>query len=514
MAHSDDPGLVTAGPGFLFLPEIIICRVQHPHWVIGIKDIQSIRDESFLSYEATIVPHLNSPVIEAYKKLRKRFPEYTLDWYFSFYSEEGESSSWILSADDQFVKSSLLLRNAHVLQLLFEEWETQLELYDALIAEMSAQGIQDLERDYVAFIEAYESEFSPALIIESFYAGLDRHLKDIVRKYPGEKQAIHCLLEPRKRCFHHDEMMSLVKIAMEIRANGSEAQIQNLLRRHQESFFWIQNNYKHSDPISLDTFQERALDLAESGKDLQSVYDSLEDYERQRSARAGRIHDLALFTEDEARMLDWCSKIAWWQDQRKKANLIADYWLNEFIKRIAEKYRYSILQIQHAEIPEIFDLFKGIPIEKEILETRMKYSLHCIDTNGDSRLIEGDEAKMLRDALLPEETYEEGQLRGMTGAVGIAQGPVRIISDPKRQQLKPGEILVAGMTRPEYLHLMKLAAAVVTNEGGVTCHAAIVCRELGIPCVIGTKNATKILKDGDEILVNANHAFVTIMDRA
>ena len=64
------------------------------------------------------------------------------------------------------------------------------------------------------------------------------------------------------------------------------------------------------------------------------------------------------------------------------------------------------------------------------------------------------------------------------------------------------------MTRPDYIAGMKKAAAIVTNEGGITCHAAIVSRELGIPCIIGTKIATQVFKDGDLVEVNANHGWV------
>ena len=67
-----------------------------------------------------------------------------------------------------------------------------------------------------------------------------------------------------------------------------------------------------------------------------------------------------------------------------------------------------------------------------------------------------------------------------------------------------GDVLLAVMTRPVYVPAMRKASAIVTNEGGVTCHAAIVSRELGIPCVIGTKIATKVFKDGDLIEVDAD----------
>jgi pyruvate,water dikinase len=67
------------------------------------------------------------------------------------------------------------------------------------------------------------------------------------------------------------------------------------------------------------------------------------------------------------------------------------------------------------------------------------------------------------------------------------------------------------MTRPEFVPLMKKAIAIVTDEGGITCHAAIVSRELKKPCIIGTKVATQVLKDGDMVEVDANSGIVRIL---
>ena len=80
---------------------------------------------------------------------------------------------------------------------------------------------------------------------------------------------------------------------------------------------------------------------------------------------------------------------------------------------------------------------------------------------------------------------------------------------PKDQdKLKKGEILVTSMTTPDYLPSMQKASAFVTDEGGITCHAAIIAREMKKPCIIGTKIATKILKDGDLVEVDADKGVV------
>jgi pyruvate,water dikinase len=89
-------------------------------------------------------------------------------------------------------------------------------------------------------------------------------------------------------------------------------------------------------------------------------------------------------------------------------------------------------------------------------------------------------------------------------------GKVKIILNHNDfNKLKPGDILVAKMTSVDYLPIMKNAAAFITDEGGLACHAAVVSREFNIPCIIGTKIATQVLEDGDIVEVNADNGVVS-----
>jgi len=92
------------------------------------------------------------------------------------------------------------------------------------------------------------------------------------------------------------------------------------------------------------------------------------------------------------------------------------------------------------------------------------------------------------------------------------RGRVKIIlGETHFSKFEDGDILVAPMTRPEYVPLMKRAKAVITDEGGITCHAAIISRELNIPCIIGTSVATKKLFDNREIEVDTEKGKITLI---
>ena len=100
-------------------------------------------------------------------------------------------------------------------------------------------------------------------------------------------------------------------------------------------------------------------------------------------------------------------------------------------------------------------------------------------------------------------------VRGLGASPGVASGPVRVLRTPEDGvRFQRGEVLVAEMTSPDWVPFMRRAAAIVTDGGGMTSHAAIVSRELGVPCIVGTGRATHILRDGDVVTVDGREGVV------
>jgi len=111
-------------------------------------------------------------------------------------------------------------------------------------------------------------------------------------------------------------------------------------------------------------------------------------------------------------------------------------------------------------------------------------------------------------------SLKTSSIHGMSACKGWARGNAQLILFKKKIfDFKKGKILVAAMTSPDFLPAIKKSKAIITDEGGVTCHAAIVSRELHIPCIIGTRIATKIIKDGDLVELDANKGVVKILKR-
>jgi phosphoenolpyruvate synthase/pyruvate phosphate dikinase len=125
------------------------------------------------------------------------------------------------------------------------------------------------------------------------------------------------------------------------------------------------------------------------------------------------------------------------------------------------------------------------------------------------------EPKRENNSVLSEEIRNDKlKMDGVIASPGKAIGRAKVVLNAREiNKVHRGDILIATMTSPDYVVGMKKAAAIITDEGGITCHAAIVSRELGIPCIVGTKIATKYLKDGEVIEVNANHGSVRIVKK-
>ena len=153
---------------------------------------------------------------------------------------------------------------------------------------------------------------------------------------------------------------------------------------------------------------------------------------------------------------------------------------------------------------------KDYPISERKIE-----SLFITDKYGQELFLHGKQCQEIWNQINPPvDTSGIKEIHGVVANKGNIIGVARVIKDPKSTHLfDKGDVLVTGMTRPDFLSLMHKAGAFITDEGGVTCHAAIVARELNKPCVIGTKIATQAIKDGDTLEVDADNGIVRIISR-
>jgi phosphohistidine swiveling domain-containing protein len=207
-----------------------------------------------------------------------------------------------------------------------------------------------------------------------------------------------------------------------------------------------------------------------------------------------------------------------WQDERKKYILLGIDSLEILIKELSARIQIPIELLRYSSPDEICGKKE---INQEILENRRRNGVlftsrppkNAEKEFENTEIMTGEEYNEAIKLLKKEQEIEKQSINGSPASLGYVIGKARVILHPENAEFEKGEVLVTGMTRPEFLPLMKKASAIVTDEGGITSHAAIVARELNIPCIIGTKIATKAIKTGDTIEVKANHGIVKILER-
>lgn len=197
-------------------------------------------------------------------------------------------------------------------------------------------------------------------------------------------------------------------------------------------------------------------------------------------------------------------------DYRRQGVYHALVFFKELAKRMGIEPE-EISYLQHAEVVAFLD--EKIKISKRLVSNRKKGFVLYLDKNKMPVCVTGsDIAIALKrfNLLFTEEKTRE--IRGSVASRGIASGKVVIVRGVKDlHKVQKGDVLVAVTTHPDYVPAMRKSVAIVTDEGGITSHAAIVSREFGIPCIVGTKYSTSILKDGDVVEVNAVDGLVKLM---
>ncbi len=194
---------------------------------------------------------------------------------------------------------------------------------------------------------------------------------------------------------------------------------------------------------------------------------------------------------------------------RRNTQLLDLYLMHiSLLTEIAKRLKLNRFQVQFMLKDEVRQALLNGHFSAKLLGLRLKECVLYTEKNFEKIYI-GRQAKTLTDKLknLIDKTKKE--LTGQTAQPGMARGKVKIIIRAKDMgKMNKGDILVSIATDPDIVPAMKKAAAIVTEQGGITSHAAIVSRELGIPCIIGTKIATKLFKDGDMVEVDANKGIV------
>lgn len=259
----------------------------------------------------------------------------------------------------------------------------------------------------------------------------------------------------------------------------------------------IERTHKAIEEKSLETFALQKQKKIKDAEMIEKIHRTIKDDQ-------SLLSDIAI-----TKKLGWA--LTW--SVETSLHTLSD--LQPFFKLIAEHLGVPYAQWIYLTSDEIIQVLRGKVSLKELaLGEREKGYIFMME-GGVQKMAIGEEGKSLSewvDKSLNKVEENITEFKGQPASPGHATGKARVILLAKdSHNLKDGEILVCAMTSPDYVPAMKRSSAIVTDEGGLLCHAAIMSREFGKPCVIATKIATKVLKDGDLVEVNADNGIIKIM---
>lgn len=266
-------------------------------------------------------------------------------------------------------------------------------------------------------------------------------------------------------------------------------------------------NYPESKPVG----HKEKIDQINTS-DAQKLIDDIETRYARQSSDVQEIKAIYKDDEDLSSLIElFCTYASYkeWKNYFREEN---SYKLKSLLSEIAQRIGLTLVQIAFMTEIEIKDILNGKQaVAVSELDRRMNNSAF-VSVDGKLNIITDlEELQQIDERLLAKQVSE---IKGTGAYPGVVRGTVRIIlSNNDFHLLKEGDVLVTSTTRPDYLPIMEKASAFVTNEGGLLSHAAIIAREMKKTCVIGTKIATKVLKDGDMVEVDAERGIVKIIEK-
>jgi phosphoenolpyruvate synthase/pyruvate phosphate dikinase len=441
-----------------------------------------------------------------------------------------------LCSDKAFLKKfeDELRRNAEALAEQSRKFESSERLSNAQLASMldeySRFGDVTYSWGILPNLLDYASDETDNILL----AKLDSYLRSKTGDAKQSAVWMNDLTTPDEKSFPNQEHEEFLELAIQVKKNHALAEAMRsktskeinalfheprfarenaLVNAHARKWEWLSFLFMGPVKWTKHYFLHRLRDSLRGDADIEGELAHLRALpEYVRKARATALAAVRPDAKHEA-LFEAARKMMFLKAWRKDMQVRSYYCLANLVREASRRLSLSPELVYCMTAAELSAALRGesdAPQKRELEERRRECALY---TEKERVLLAtGAGLKRVTAGIKEDETKHEGikSFKGTCACPGHAFGTVRIINKAEEMaKMQRGDVLVSQMTNPEIVIAMKKAAAIVTDFGGLTCHAAIVSRELGIPCVVGTRIATRVLRDGDRVAVNATLGEVT-----
>lgn len=374
----------------------------------------------------------------------------------------------------------------------------------------------ELAKEFKSFNEMYINSFIPGMTRPEDYL-IDKLQKELI-KLKFEKQDIDKIFLKISTCPNYfplsysEEPLDLLKLALKVK-NGNN--VENLIDKHIQKYSWIKGPVEFEDTsFTKEDYLLRLDNLIDDN--IEEKIENINNVRKSNDIEYEKILEQYKFTEKVKKLI-----------KAIRDFIFLRTYTTEYSDHLFFEARHTIFKEIHnrTSIPEqdlimlddneIIDILNNNGVMKEkirkILEDRKK-GFAMIWINGNVQTVFGNESLQLQDEIAKayktsNDEKEKSNSKIISGSIanrGKVRGVARILSTYEDiYKVEKGDIIVATMTTPDYVSAMEKAAGFITDEGGITCHAAILSREFNVPCIVGTINGTKEIQDGQIIELDA-----------
>lgn len=442
--------------------------------------------------------YISDYVAACYEYLHKRYDDEYFPETLLLFNER--HMVW-LSDLKQFVSEGKrvfqhYIENPDSLQKMQQDWRVAVSSLTNLQITVIPSGLETLsdaafKRLWHEFYQALMAFWVPTLLAELGNYGAPDLLKHDLQGYISDDEALiraqEILATPEELSFYQQEELQLFEATD--------------LKAHHAKYFWLKNSYGSVEVLPVAYFEERQSQLSGKGKlpsqrELaQSAQKAKRELQKQYNLPDRLMRRAKLIADNIV-----------WQDHRKRVMSENFHYKKLLLEELGRRTYKSLDDLLHFGFDEAIQLLDGVTLQK-------RSAYHGVQFHDNLTVLDSQQTKTYWQEYAYHKSENGGTLQGIVASNGggkMVTGKVRVLHT-SHELLEPGEILVTAMTSPGYVFAMRHAAAVITDIGGLTSHAAIVSREIGVSCIVGTKVATQVLKTGDTVSLDPTTGTVTLI---
>jgi len=364
-------------------------------------------------------------------------------------------------------------------------------------------------------LEAYETyieqllAYAPAIYLPlALEPILSEECYTLLKQKASEKaqEWYDCIMTPIKESEVIEERKSLLRIAQKYGKKKNAKKISNDLKRHVERFSYLKRKDMFMEFFDEEYYLNKIQECKHPKKELSELEARTEKKKKQFQAILEKFKDNSF-----AQMLFITTNEAiYFRTWRTERHTQSCYYIFPLFKEIARRLDlHEYLDVLYILPPELRDIIKKNKlIDKQCIDQRKNAFTYITFGSKDALILQGEEAlASLKYLKLSGEITD--LIQGTPAFRGKVKGKVLVVTQRDQWlQIQHAEILVIHTTTPDMVPFLKNIKAIITEEGGILSHASVISREMKIPCIIGTKTTTKILKTGDYVEVDAEKGIV------